>query len=101
MMKASDLHMDAKEMVNVMKALILALDEAIDYDRLQEATLRRLGAINDDQRAGLDTLFLELNALTITEADVDDALTTLHAEEMMQDLIDDEVNEESEEEDAE
>ena len=97
MMKASDLHMDAKEMANVMKALILALDEAIDYDRLQEATLRRLGAINEDQRAGLDTLFLELNALTITESDVDDALTTLHAEEMMQELLDDDANEEPEE----
>lgn len=93
-MKTSELHMDAKEMMNVMKALILALNEAIDYDRLQEATLRHLGAINEDQRAGLDTLFLELNALTITEADVDDALTTLHAEDMMQELLGQDTDEE-------
>lgn len=97
MMKASDLHMDAKEMVNTMKALILALDEAIDYDRLQEATLRRLGEITEDQRAGLDEFFLELKALTITEEEVDGALKELHAETMMQEILNNEANDESEE----
>lgn len=97
MMKASDLHMDAVEMVNAMKALILALGEAIDYDRLQEATLQRLGAITEDQRAGLDALFLELKELTITEADVDQAFTELNAVEMMQDMLDDDANDEPEE----
>ena len=94
MMKASELHMDAIEMRNLMKALILALPEAIDCDRLQEATLRHLGAINEDQRTGLDTLFLELNALTITEADVDDALTAMDAVDMMQELLDQDTDEE-------
>ena len=97
-MKASEFHMNAKEMVNAMKALILALDEAVDYDRLQEATLQRLGAINEDQRAGLDKFFLELKELTITEADVDQAFNELITEEMMQDLLDDD---EESEEDAE
>jgi len=97
MMKASELHMDAKEMVNLMKALILSLGEAIDCDRLQEATLRHIGAITEDQRTGLDALFLELKGITITEADADDALTTLNAEEMMQELLDDDTNEEPEE----
>ena len=101
MMKASELHMDAIEMRNLIKALILALDEAIDYDRLQEATLRRLGAITEDQRAGLDTLFLGLNALTITEADVDDVLTEMDAVDMMQELLDQDANGESEEDTAE
>lgn len=97
MMKVSDLHMDAKEMVNAMKALILALDEAIDYDRLQEATFRRLGAITEDQRTGLEAFFLELKNLTITEANVDDALTELNAEEMMRSVLNEETDEPKEE----
>lgn len=101
MMKASELHMDAKEMVNAMKAIILALDEAIDPDKLQEATLQRLGAITEDQRAGLDTLFREMRNFTITEADVDEALIAFQAEEMMQELLDQETDDEPEENTAE
>lgn len=94
MMKASQLCMDALEMRNLMKALILALPEAIDCDRFQEATLQRLGAITEDQRAGVDALFLELKNLLITEADVDDALTEMDAVDMMQELLDQDANEE-------
>lgn len=100
-MKMSDMHMNAKELTNLLNAFVLALDEAIDYDRLQEATLRRLGAITEDQRAGIDAFFLELKNVLVTEENVDDTLTTLNAEEMMQELLDDDASDESKEDTAE
>lgn len=96
-MEIKELHMDAKELANTLKAFVLSLAEAIDYDRLQEATLQRLGAITEDQRAGLDEFFLELKNAEITEVDAEDMLATIHAKEMFEELLTDDTNEEPEE----
>ena len=100
-MQIKELNMDAKELANTLKAFVMSLAEAIVYDRLQEATLQRLGAITEDQRAGLDEFFLELKNAEITEVDAEDMLATIHAEEMFQELLTDDANGESEEDTAE
>lgn len=86
-MDFNELCMNEKELANLLRAFVLAVDEVMDYDELGEATLKHYGPINDDQREAVKAFFQALKSYKLSEDELDKTLQELDVESFIAEML--------------
>lgn len=79
--------MNEKELTNLLRAFVLALDEVLDYEALEEATLKHYGPINEDQLRGFKAFIQALKRSELSEDELDKTLQELDVESFIAEML--------------